>query len=183
MQAFSQPVPNAVDGRDWLQLKTFQPLPRVDELRRAGILVGSWAHVLRGTERAYAAAVAAMAERGIDTDGRPPIWAWWGPVALIDALMLLDEEHELSRGFATITFKAPADIVLLSDYAHWCNALEANSSTWRPRTPEIPRPGVRDDEFAHPAQACLPYLREEWVVDVVELPTSGWGDIDPAEPV
>lgn len=105
-----------------IRLKTFQSLERVRELESGDALVGSWAHVPRGWESGYCAMVNEMARRGISCDGRPPVWAWAGPVSLGDACGLLGEE-DLARGFATVTFTAPRQLVLLSNYSPWCDAL------------------------------------------------------------
>lgn len=155
-------------------LRTFQPLDRVAQLRRDQILVGSWDHVDVSVVRAHARMVAVLAERGVDTGGRPPIWAWCGVLRMRDAALLLDPVHELSAGYATVTFTAPAAQVLLSDYAHWCEAMMAPSEIglddWQPRRASARSP--------HPEQACLPSLRSDWVTSVSPLPTCGWDTLD-----
>lgn len=157
-----------------LILRTFQPLHRVAQLQHEGLLVADWNHLVPGTERPYARMVEVMAEHGIDTSGRPPVWAWRGPLRLFDADLLVDAVHELSRGFATLTFHAPDHLVLLSDYKDWCEALMTPASTpidrWRP---QAHRPGS-----FHPEQACLPYLHLDWVSDIKPLPTAGWNTLD-----
>lgn len=155
-------------------LRSFQPITRIQQLQHDGILIGDWAHVLRGTEKAYGRMVEVMTQRGIDCHGRPPIWAWLGQVRLMDAVLLLDPEHELSRGFATVTFTAPTDMVMVSDYGHWCEALFRNSDEWAPAPP------VRGP---HPAQATLPYLQADWVHNIDLLPIEGWDDIDLNQPL
>ena len=120
-----------------LVLRTFQPLERVTQLRGDGVLLGDWTHVIPGTERGYRRLVEVMEERGIPTAGRPPLWAWHGVVRLIDAAMLFDATHELSRGFATITFRAPEHLVLLSDYGHWCDVMLPAAAT-TPSRPVCP---------------------------------------------
>ncbi|WP_028925095.1 hypothetical protein [Pseudonocardia acaciae] len=148
-------------------LRTFQRLARVEQLDADGLLVGDWDRVIPQHARAYRAMVDAMARHGVDTGGRPPIWAWTGEVRLVDAALLLDAEHELSTGYATVEFEAPAELVVSSDYGAWNDYLEAlfhdRSYEWQP--------GGAD-------QACLPYLRAEWVREVRPLPTSGWDELD-----
>ena len=162
-----------------LVLRTFQPLTRVVQLQNDGTLVADWEHVVPGTEHAYARMVEVMSEHGINTDGRPPIWSWHGPLRLIDADLLFDAVHELSRGFATLTFRAPDHLVLLCDYGHWCDALMA--------PPDYPvhlwRPAPRAAGSFHPEQACLPYLHLDWVTDIKPLPTSGWDTLDLEAPL
>ncbi|WP_226367031.1 hypothetical protein [Pseudonocardia sp. ICBG162] len=99
-----------------LALKTFQRLDRVIQLHEEGVLVGSWDTVLGGLERAYEWMVETMDTHRIDTGGNPPIWAWSGTLRLIDAYLLFDETHELSTGYAVITFNASSDLVLLGGY-------------------------------------------------------------------
>ena len=157
-----------------LVLRTFQPLSRVAQLQHDGILVGDWEHVLSGVEPAYARMVEVMTEHGISTGGRPPIWAWQGLLRLVDADLLFNAVHELSRGFATLTFRAPDHLVLLSDYGHWCDAWMAPAGelvhSWQPKSR---RPGS-----SHPEQASLPYLRHDWVTDIKPLPTTGWDTLN-----
>lgn len=162
-----------------LVLRTFQHLSRVAELQHDGTLVADWSHIVPGTEHAYARMVEAMTECGIDTGGRPPIWAWHGPLRLIDADLLFDPVHELSSGFATLTFRAPDHLVLLCDYGHWCDALmgpaDEPAQPWRPIR--------RTAGSFHPEQACLPYLHLDWVTDINPLPTTGWDELDLETPV
>lgn len=157
-----------------LVLRSFQSLERVAQLQRSRALRGDWTHVLRGNENAYARMVEVMTEQGIDTGGRPPVWAWHGALRLLDADLLFDAEEELSKGFATVTFCAPDHLVLLSDYADWCDLLMAPPETpvdqWRPR------PHIAGS--LHPEQACLPYLLMDWVTDIQPLPTTDWNDLD-----
>lgn len=114
---------------DAITLKTFQSVTRVEELRFCGVLVGRWESVTRGWEASYRRMIAEMARRGIDCEGRPPMWAWARHVTWGDAFGLLDEATELSLGYATITFRAPADLVLLSEYGPWSDALGAGEWT------------------------------------------------------
>lgn len=162
-----------------LVLRTFQPLSRVAQLQHDRTLIGDWGHVRPGNERAYARMVEVMTEHGISTDGRPPIWAWHGPLRLIDADLLFDPVHELSRGIATLTFRAPADLVLLCDYGHWCDALMAPAAD--PAQPW--QPAGRTADSLHPEQACLPYLRREWVTNIKPLPVAGWDTLDLETPL
>ncbi len=142
-----------------LLLRTFQRRDRVDQLHREGRLVADWSHVMKGTERAYVRMVEVMAARGIDTADHPPNWAWHGPLRLYDAALLFDPVHELSAGFATVTFSAPAELVLLCAYPDWCDVLMTTPTheldAWQPQPP------IRSRH--HPDQACLPYLSAHWV--------------------
>ena len=166
--------------RPWLALvimllRTFQRLSRVEGL--TGVLAGEWERVPGGLEAPYRAMVSAMERAGVGTGGRPPVWVWWGELRLIDAVSLFDAEHELSAGFATVEFDAPADLVVASDYGRWNDFLAATLAgqehVWEP-CPDFAR---------EPVQVCLPYLRAEWVLRVRPLPVAGWDDLDLAAPV
>lgn len=156
-----------------MPLTTFQSVERVAQLRAEGRLVSDWARILGGVERSYRSMVEEMARHGIDCHGRPPVWAWSGPVTLGDALMLLDPEHELSRGYAAVTFAAPAGLVLLSDYGPWCDALFENARWVPPSEPD----------GSAPRQATLPYLDLAWVARVEALPTEGFDALDWSRPL
>ncbi len=149
-------------------------MTRVQQLQHEGILVGDWSHVLPGTEKAYRRMVEVMTERGINCHGKPVIWAWHGNVRLSDAVLLLDPERELSRGIATVTFTAPTEMVMVSDYGQWCEALFLNADVWDP-APPVPGP--------HPAQATLPHLRADWVHSIDLPPVDGWDDLDLERPL
>lgn len=88
--------------------------------------------------------------------------------------MLLDPEHEVSRGYATVTLSAPTELVMVSDYGQWCEALFLNADVWDP-APPVHGP--------YPAQATLPYLRADWVRSIDLLPVDGWNDLDLERPL
>jgi hypothetical protein len=156
-----------------VRLWTFQPLVRVAELERAGRMTGSWEWVSPGfVSRSYRAMVAARA--GIDTDGRPPVWAWSARrrVSLGDAADLLGE-YGLLQGCATVEFAAPTELCLASDYGAWNDyQYELHRSGAAPAYWDVPCPlGQRQ------VQVCLPELRAEWVRAIRPLP----GEITAAE--
>jgi hypothetical protein len=158
-------------------LRTFQRLARVAELEADGVLVGDWDRVPSGHREGYQAMVDAMARAGVESHGRPPVWAWRGTLLLLDAALLLDAEHELSTGYATVEFEAPAEFAVASDYGAWNDYLEAlflgNPAQWE--LTAVPRRWG-------PEQVCLPYLRAEWVREVRPLPTTGWDELDTSRP-
>lgn len=169
-----------IPGVTTLLLKSFQPLHRVDRLRSEGVLVGDWDRVGGPViVPRYRRMVEEMAARGIDCAGHPPVWAWHGRVTLLDAFMLLDVEHELSQGWATITFTAPANLVHLSDYAAWCDFF-IGGTQWDPTASRSPAEQASDDwaGWTCGVQATLPYLRREWVDAVEPLPRDGWDGLD-----
>jgi hypothetical protein len=159
-------------------LRTFQRLTRVAQLEAEGMLVGDWDRVPAAHRDAYRAMAAAMSRAGVDTGDLAPIWAWRGPVRLLDAAPLLDPEHELSTGYATVEFAAPPELVVASDYGAWNDFLEAlflgEPASWEPAASNRSVPG--------PEQVCLPFLRAEWVRGVRSLPTTGWDELDGSLP-
>ncbi len=172
-------LPTSLGEVDTLVLKSFQPLDRAAQLRREGKLVGDWSRV--GGPMVvpyYQRMVEEMAAHGIDCQGNPPVWAWNGRVTLLDASMLLSVEHELSQGWSTITFRAPRNLVLLSDYAAWCDFFFGDAE-WDPQL--FRSPAERSDDWAGltcGVQATLPYLRREWIDTIQPLPTTGWDELD-----
>lgn len=111
--------------------------------------------------------------QGVETQGRPPIWAWHGPLRLRDASSLFDPEHELVHGFATLDLEVPDELIVLTDYGQWCDYLMSpvlQLGDWRPEAV------VRMDDVL--LQACLPYLRSEWVQAMRPPPRTGWDAID-----
>lgn len=159
-------------------LNSFQRLTAVDRLKADGEIHGDWRYVDPGCRVGYQAMVEAMDRAGVNTQGRPPIWAWRGDLTLLDASMLLDPEHELALGYATVEFAAPTDLLVTSNYGAWNDflaiTLTGGTATW-----EI---GVTDPTSWGPQQVCLPYLRKEWIRDIRPLPTDGWDDLDLSKP-
>lgn len=173
-------LPPSIGEMDTVLLKSFQPLDRVAQLRCEGTLVGDWDRV--GGPMVvpyYQRMVEEMAAHGIDCEGNPPVWAWHGRVTLLDASMLLSVEHELRQGWATISFRAPRDLVLLSDYAVWCDFF-LGGTEWDPTLFRSPVERSADDwaGLTCGVQAALPYLRREWIDTIQPLPTTGWDELD-----
>ncbi|GEM_PF-5041228 len=173
-------LPPSIGEVDTVLLKSFQPLDRVAQLRREGTLVGDWNRV-GGPMVApqYQRMVEEMAAHGIDCEGHPPVWAWQGRVTLLDASMLLSVEHELRQGWFTISFRAPRDLVFLSDYAVWCDFF-LSGTEWDPTLFRSPVERSADDwaGLTCGVQATLPYLRRGWIDTIQPLPTTGWNELD-----
>lgn len=169
-------------------LRSFQRLSRVASLSASGALFGDWAHVPASQHPGYRAMVAAMSVAGVDTGDRPPIWAWHGELHLVDAALLFDEQHELRTGYATVEFDAPDSLVTLSDYGAWNDHLyevfHGRPACWSAGAARWLGPPA-DPDTSHPAQACLPHLRAEWLLDVRPLPApagTNWMYPNPPNP-
>lgn len=153
-------------------LWSFQPLHRVADLESDGELAGSWEHVPPSSGdvvlAAYREMVAAMARAGVDTEGRPPVWAWGGQrVTVQDAHSLVG--GPVWDGYATIEFAAPSELVVATDYHAWNDYLADlfTAGADALRTWEV-LPSVG----AELVQVCLPVLRKHWVREIRPLPRS-----------
>lgn len=169
-------------------LRTFQLRSRIAQLEADGVLLGDWDWVSPGLRDGYRAMIAAMARLGVDTQGLPPIWSWYGDLRLFDATSLLDPQHQLSAGYATVEFEAPHGLVVASDYGAWNDHLAAlltggpTESTVVCAPMSVARRPDRRSWAQSPEQVCLPYLRHEWVREIRLLPTSGWDAMDLSQP-
>lgn len=114
-----------------------------------------------------------MESRGISTDGHPPIWAWrpGGKIIRsprISTARALLSDAELLHGVEIIEFAAPDYLVLLSSYSQWCDIyFEPASNLPTQSTPALFEVDVLNDN--DDIQACVPYIRHEWVVDIRRL--------------
>ena len=153
-------------------LWSFQPLDRIAALEADGELVGSWEHVPPSTgdvvRAAYREMVSVMTRAGVDSGGRPPVWAWGGRrVTLQDAHSLVGEP--VWDGYATIEFAAPSELTVATDYRVWNDYLAELFTVGAdvPRTWDVPTP-----IGAELVQVCLPMLRRLWVREIRPLPRS-----------
>ena len=117
-----------------------------------------------------------MEKRGIPCQNNPPIWAfhsceaWLNPPTFFTARALLSD-IALESGMTTIVFDAPDDLVLLSSYRIW----GAFWSEMDGVTGAIPKRrwgrmfNLKYFKEGDDLQACLPYLRLEWVTAVRPL--------------
>nr|WP_157528710.1 hypothetical protein [Kibdelosporangium sp. MJ126-NF4] len=153
-------------------LYTFQRLTRVEQLKTEGTLTASWTALSPFERAVYPSMVEAMRKAGIPIKNNPPIWAWTERPTLLDAALLLNPEHELSKGYATIEFEAPENLTHLSDYSAWndhmAEKLRNPTATWKQKSKEG-------------NQATLPWLSQEWVKEVRPLPTTGWNKTENLE--
>lgn len=110
--------------------------------------------------------VGQMLKRGIDCGTHPPIWAWQSHPTKddIDALIGYDWETE---GWHFITFECPDSCVVFSRYSEWnrffgYQNLDHEKISWKTfekRLFAIEKANLSYEQI----QACLPYLKKEWV--------------------
>lgn len=163
------------------------------ELTDRGRLTGRWRHVDPDFVPAYHWIVAAMLRRGIDTRGRPPVWAWHS----YDPPRKRKPDLRSSR-YLTIpgtravrlVVEAPDHMVLLSGYDVWHSVLnkwhlslseaEADRVDHLEARGRLTRQAIESswerifdlnagdpDWLGKPAeraiQACLPHIDAAWI--------------------
>ncbi len=169
------------------RLWTFQSVEAIEELKYNGILESSWDRYPANDyfTAAYQWMAKQMAERDISCT-HAPIWAWHSCTkyksspTLVNARCLLSD-FEIEYGIKTIEFECPADLVLLSDYGVWnyflydifyCEKKEDRKEDVKigieeqAKLFEVSRKRFRKYDSI---QACLPYLKLEWVNDIRDL--------------
>ncbi|MFM9952122.1 MAG: DUF3841 domain-containing protein [Saprospiraceae bacterium] len=158
-------------------LYTFQSNDAVEVLKTKGILTGDWAYVSKGYwQFSYEWMCRQMEKRGIACQNNPPIWAfhsceaWSRPPTFLTARALVSD-IALESGMTTIVFEAPDDLVLLSSYRIWGGFWSEMDGV----TGAIPKRrwgrmfNLKYFKEGDDLQACLPYLRLEWVKEVRPL--------------
>ena len=90
-----------------------------DIAKRHDRLFTSW-DMIKGLdhyERPYKWMIAQMLDRGIDTQGHPPFWAWQSygaPGKRVDLRV-----YRLDKPLLRLTLEVPDDLVLISDEEDW----------------------------------------------------------------
>lgn len=108
-----------------------------------------------------------MLRRGIDCEGRPPVWAWRGADSgeenvLMTARMLLSDA-DFDSGVGVVDMEAPDDLVLRSSYFQWNELLSrVLSGEQSPAMDWSIDPEEEDTTEEFQVQACLPLLRGSW---------------------
>ncbi|MBL1102743.1 DUF3841 domain-containing protein [Streptomyces coffeae] len=151
-----------------MRLWTVQPRAVVEGLERTGLLVGDWKHVEPSWRPAYEVMTDEMRRRGIDCEGRPPVWAWVGADSgeenvLVTARMLLSDE-QIDSGVVVLDLDVPDNLVLRSSYSQWNELLSGVlSGEQSPAMAWSIDPEEEDTTEEFQVQACLPMLRRGWV--------------------
>ena len=142
-----------------------------------------WEWVYRQWRPPYRWMAEQMRERGIDTDGHAPVWAWHSCEAwrqppgngTIEAQVGGEER----RG-VVLTLDVPDEVVLLSVYGPWNEILDRGTSPMPPaelaayanglKRPlfdvDQPRNERWGDDNKLDIQACLPFLDRDWLAEV-----------------
>ncbi|MFG2194240.1 hypothetical protein [Streptomyces sp. NPDC048639] len=150
-----------------MRLWTVQHHGAVPVLEKSGLLTGDWSRVASGLRPGYELMLAEMRRRGIDSAGRPPVWAWAGPDSrdgrVLETARSLLSPLEWEQGVVVLDLEVPDELVVTSAYGWWNDVLAAVLSG-------EPLPSMdfstgpedeREDEFR--IQAVLPLVRLDWV--------------------
>jgi hypothetical protein len=113
-----------------------------------------------------------MKKRGIDTENHPPIWAWSALPTQLDTDALLGILWNEETDWDFFTLDCPDHLVLLSSYGVWnmffsypdLSHEKISMKTYKRRLFRVDKPKPYDR-----VQACLPYLKKEWIVSCVKL--------------
>ncbi|MEW9552491.1 DUF3841 domain-containing protein [Nonomuraea sp. NPDC050783] len=159
-----------------MRLWTVQHRAVLASLEDTGELVGSWDRIMVRNYRAcYEEIVAEMARRGLDTGGRPPVWAWAGPdtrddaVALTADLLLCPRTPEEYARYVVLDLDVPDEAVLLSSYGRWNDFMEA--VVMGEGSPRMDWSIGREEPGG--VQACLARVAAGWVLGARPLEPYG----------
>jgi hypothetical protein len=173
------------------------------ELLAHGRLIGRWRFIDPYHVQAYRWMVAAMRRRGIDTRGRPPVWAWHSFNPPLRRKPDLRSSYSLTTPgtrAVRLVIDVPDRLVLLSDFEAWHavlnnwylsfseaehdrkEALEDRGrltrsmieSSWnRIFDLRAGDPVWRGEPDERQIQACLPYLTASWVLETTPFRARG----------
>ncbi|MFG2142073.1 DUF3841 domain-containing protein [Streptomyces sp. NPDC048650] len=151
-----------------MQLWTAQHRAVVEVLEETGRLVGEWDRVEPSLCPVYQVMVAEMLRRGIDCEGRPPVWAWAEPdtrdIRVLETARLLLSDNDFDRGAVVLDLDVPDEYVLRSSYASWNEVHFGFLSGERPPAMNWSiAPDEESDPDACRIQACLPMVHRSWV--------------------
>ena len=150
-----------------IKLWTFQHKDCQGILEDTGQLTAEWTRIGVNEHPSFEWMVAKMHERGMDCEGRPPIWAFLIDHGLdypsVGSASALLSDFQIEEGPVVIEFHAPTEFVLLSDYGPWCEycfgypELETNLEAMF----QIDEHAPVDEGTS--IQACLPLIKKSWV--------------------
>lgn len=165
-----------------MKLWTFQSLKSVNELKETGKLEVAWSRYSENDPflLAYKWMVGRMENNGIDCGNFAPIWAWhscgaYGAAPTLDTATNLLSLNEIEGGIVQISFECPNEIALLSNYQAWNDIID-HFIDYKEATKILPSleknlfliqvEAIKDTDAI---QACLPFLLEEWILDMESL--------------
>ncbi|MFK7905930.1 MAG: DUF3841 domain-containing protein [Chitinophagales bacterium] len=178
-----------------MKLWTFQSNASITALQKNGILTAQWERYesqgWKTWKRAYEWMRDQMETKGIDCKGNAPIWAWHscGGVygkspSLGDASNLLSL-YDIEQGVQTIEFECPDELVLLSSYGKWNSdvldyfIMGAKAVTLpTKKLQQLFEVNAQNLHEYDSIQATLPFLKQEWVVDIRPLKLEGNVDFE-----
>lgn len=165
-----------------MRLWTFQATASVEELKKDGILIAKWSRYPKDDPwtKAYRWMAAQMEFSGIRCNGNAPIWAWhscrgYGKSPTLDDARNLLCDLELEAGIQTIELECPDELASLTSYSTW-NMIADKFMDKSPVTNISPLQVVAmwnvnpsSMKKYDAIQATLPYIKQEWIVDIRPL--------------
>jgi hypothetical protein len=119
-----------------------------------------------------------MMRRGLSTNGHVPIWCWsqdlsHGPAPRYITARALLSDLEIMSGVRVISLSVPISQCLITDYGWWNDVVDTIMSGGNP-PPTIPSGSIRSFRCVHdlsenPAQVCIPFIAQEWILAVRPL--------------
>ncbi|MGA5716774.1 DUF3841 domain-containing protein [Bacillus bombysepticus] len=165
-------------------LWSFQNKRAVNQLLTKGKLRGNWSYVFNSDKASYKWMLHQMKLQGIQCNGNPPIWAFHScdgyknPPSVHTATELFGEA---AQEFHLIKFKCPNSMIMLTSYKVWCNiffklSIDPKSNITIEEQKHLFElyPKTDEDWECHNVQATIPYLKKEWIVDIIDLEKE-WG--------
>jgi hypothetical protein len=167
-----------------MKLWTYQSLEAVKQLEQSGTLLTPWSyyHPTDYFATAYRWMAEKMQQKGVSCGEYAPIWAWHScgayeaPPTNETASNLLSL-LQLEAGIKLLSFECPDELTVLSNYGPWNDIIylftdhgtqAVIDGKLEKQLFEIQK-NIEDYESI---QACLPYLKMEWVRDIEELDIS-----------
>ena len=164
-------------------LQTIQSIEAYEKMCRCGVLESDGEHIL---DERFRAAYKWMAEQMTQKIGEAsdrselPVWAWyqWEGEKYPDMKIINDENSSEMRRFVLITFDAPEDKVLLSDFDYWHFvlsdvAISDSDKEWFEYSADEKEESwqkIFDIKYAvnnkHSIQAVLWEIKYEWIRNV-----------------
>lgn len=165
-----------------MRLWTFQADTSIEELKKDSLLTVKWSrYPSHGLwTKAYQWMALEMETKGIPCAGNAPIWAWhscsvYGKSPTLDHAANLLSQLELQAGIQTIELECPDELALLTRYGAWNEVLyyfldkKPISHITAAEIAAIYAIDPNRLEEHDAIQATLPYLKQEWVLDIRPL--------------
>ncbi|PFE62798.1 hypothetical protein CN316_24800 [Bacillus cereus] len=177
-------ISNKETSNNVTTLWTFQNKRAVHQLLTEGELTGNWSYVFNSDKASYMWILNQMELQGIQCNGNPPIWAFHS----CDGYKSSPSVHtaralyaENAREFQLIKFNCPNSLIMLTSYSGWCEIFfklgadpKSNITSEEQKYLFELYPETDEEWECHDIQATIPYLKKEWVIEIIDLEKE-WG--------